>query len=105
MYRRNYCRSTARDVTLIDGYGKIMDMGTRFDEISEHFHTFHPGVAIQAQYNRLMLNAIILGGGFTGIATEGWHFELPGAEIDLLIDDMCGCNFSPQAENIRLKNM
>ncbi len=98
----NHSRGTAVDVTLIDERGEIVDMGTGFDEMSEHSHPYHPDVAVQAQRNRLMLNAIMLGGGFTGIATEWWHFELPGSESYLLIDGVFGCYSAPLAENISL---
>lgn len=98
----NHSRGTAIDVTLIDERGEIVDMGTGFDEMSEHSHPYHPAVSLQVQRNRLMLNAIMLGGGFTGIATEWWHFELPGSESYPLIDDVFGCYSSPLAENISL---
>lgn len=98
----NHSRGTAVDVTLIDEQGEIVDMGTGFDEMSEHSHPYHPAVPVHAQRNRLMLNAIMLGGGFTGIATEWWHFELPGSENYPLIDGVFGCYSSPQAENISL---
>lgn len=98
----NHSRGTAVDVTLIDEHGEILDMGTGFDEMSEHSHPYHPAVPVQAQRNRLMLNAIMLGGGFTGIATEWWHFELPGSESYLLIDGVFGCYSSSQTENISL---
>lgn len=98
----NHSRGTAVDVTLIDEQGEIVDMGTGFDEMSEHSHPYHPAVPVHAQRNRLMLNAIMLGGGFTGIATEWWHFELPGSESYTLIDDVFGCYSLPQAENISL---
>lgn len=98
----NHSRGTAVDVTLIDEQGEIVDMGTGFDEMSEHSHPYHPAVPVQAQRNRLMLNAIMLGGGFTGIASEWWHFELPGSETYPLIDGVFGCYSSSQAENISL---
>lgn len=98
----NHSRGTAVDVTLIDEQGEIVDMGTGFDEMSEHSHPYHPAVPLQAQRNRLMLNAIMLGGGFTGIATEWWHFELPGSESYPLIDGVFGCYSSPLAEDISL---
>ena len=98
----NHSRGTAVDVTLIDECGEIVDMGTGFDEMSEHSHPYHPDVGVQAQRNRLMLNAIMLGGGFTGIATEWWHFELPDSESYLLLDGVFGCYSSLQAENTSL---
>lgn len=45
----------------------------------------------QAQRNRLMLNAIMLGGGFVGMPTEWWHFELPEANSYSLPDDRFSC--------------
>ncbi|MGK3144352.1 D-alanyl-D-alanine dipeptidase [Pantoea sp. C2G6] len=96
----NHSRGTALDVTLIDEQGRIVDMGTGFDEMSELSHPYHPAVAIQAQRNRLMLNAIMLAGGFTGIATEWWHFELPDSENYPLIADLFSCHSASQAENV-----
>jgi len=98
----NHSRGTAVDVTLIDERGEIVDMGTGFDEMSEHSHPYHPAVPVSAQRNRLMLNAIMLGGGFSGIATEWWHFELPGSENYPLIDGAFHCYSSPHAENINI---
>lgn len=37
--------------------------------------------------SRLMLNAIMLGGGFVGMTTEWWHFELPMAQRCPMIVD------------------
>lgn len=96
----NHSRGTAIDVTLIDEHGAIVDMGTGFDEMSEHSHPYHPAVALKAQRNRLVLNAIMLGGGFTSISTEWWHFELPGAEHYPVIDGVFDCYSSAQAENV-----
>jgi len=95
----NHSRGTAVDVTLIDEHGAIVDMGTGFDEMSELSHPYHPAVAVQAQRNRLMLNAIMSGGGFIGIATEWWHFELPGSENYPLIDDLFSCHAFSEREN------
>ncbi|WP_312830307.1 D-alanyl-D-alanine dipeptidase [Pantoea anthophila] len=100
----NHSRGTAVDVTLIDERGEIMDMGTGFDEMSEHSHPYHPAVAVQAQRNRLLLNAIMLGGGFTGIATEWWHFELPDAGRYPLIEGLFGCYAATRMENISLSS-
>jgi zinc D-Ala-D-Ala dipeptidase len=59
---------------------------------------------VQAQRNRLLLNAIMLGGGFTGIATEWWHFELPDAGRYPLIEGLFGCYATTQMENISLSS-
>lgn len=88
----NHCRGTAVDVTLIDEKGDVVDMGAEFDEMHPRSHPYHPSVAVQAQRNRLLLNGIMLGGGFTGIATEWWHFELPGAANYPLLPEQFGCH-------------
>ncbi|MBJ6045301.1 D-alanyl-D-alanine dipeptidase, partial [Salmonella enterica subsp. enterica serovar Typhimurium] len=37
------------------------------------------------------LNAIMFGGGFVGINSEWWHFELPDAARYPLLDDQIDC--------------
>jgi len=75
----NHSRGVAIDLTLLDETGRALEMGTAFDAMEVLSHPFHPDVPQQAQRNRLMLNAIMSGGGFVGMATEWWHFELPMA--------------------------
>ncbi|HBD1814051.1 TPA: D-alanyl-D-alanine dipeptidase [Escherichia coli] len=71
----NHSRGTAIDLTLRDEHGNILDMGAGFDEMHERSHAYHPSVPPAAQRNRLLLNAIMTGGGFVGISSEWWHFE------------------------------
>ncbi|KFD22500.1 putative metaloprotease [Tatumella ptyseos ATCC 33301] len=88
----NHSRGTAIDVTLVDAAsGMILDMGTEFDEMNPLSHPHHPSINQTSQRNRLLLNAIMFGGGFTGIVTEWWHFELPTAADYPLIDDVFTC--------------
>lgn len=87
----NHSRGTAIDVTLIDENGQPLDMGTAFDEMDDLSHPYHPVVPQAAQRNRLLLNAIMFGGGFKGISTEWWHFELPDAAGYPLLDDVFAC--------------
>lgn len=87
----NHSRGTAIDVTLIGSDGQVLDMGTAFDEMDELSHPYHPDLAQPYQQNRLLLNAIMFGGGFCGITTEWWHFELPHAASYPLIDDVFTC--------------
>ncbi len=96
----NHSRGTAIDVTLVDDSGQILDMGTGFDEMNELSHPYHPALSQTFQRNRLLLNAIMFGGGFTGIATEWWHFELPGAAAYPLIDDVFTCISPPQTDGV-----
>ncbi|RWR01739.1 D-alanyl-D-alanine dipeptidase [[Pantoea] beijingensis] len=87
----NHSRGTAVDVTLIDENGDVLDMGAAFDEMHERSHPFHPTVPLFAQRNRLLLNGIMFAGGFTGIKTEWWHFELPNSADYPLLSDRFGC--------------
>lgn len=87
----NHSRGTAIDVTLLDRQGNALDMGTGFDEMDVRSHPYHPDVASDAQRNRLLLNAIMFGGGFVGISSEWWHFELPDAATYPLLHDVFSC--------------
>ena len=87
----NHSRGTAIDVTLIDEHGQPLDMGTGFDEMDDRSHPYHPQVPPAAQRHRLLLNALMFGGGFKGITTEWWHFELPEAAGYPLLDDIFPC--------------
>ena len=66
-------------------------MGAGFDEMHDRSHAWHPSVPPAAQRNRLLLNAIMFGGGFVGITSEWWHFELPDAARYPLLDDQIDC--------------
>lgn len=87
----NHSRGTAIDLTLRDEHGNILDMGAGFDEMHERSHAYHPSVPPAAQRNRLLLNAIMTGGGFVGISSEWWHFELPQAASYPLLADQFTC--------------
>ena len=87
----NHSRGTAIDVTLMDDRGNLLDMGAGFDEMHDRSHAWHPSVPPAAQRNRLLLNAIMFGGGFVGITSEWWHFELPDAARYPLLDDQIDC--------------
>ena len=92
----NHSRGTAVDVTLMDEQGAIVDMGSGFDEMHERSHPWHLSIPTRKLRNRLMLSAIMLEGGFKGIATEWWHFELPGATDYPLLTDIFDC-YPPQS--------
>ncbi|MEG1421825.1 MAG: D-alanyl-D-alanine dipeptidase [Citrobacter sp.] len=92
----NHSRGTAIDVTLMDERGNVLDMGADFDEMHDRSHAWHPSVPPQAQRNRLLLNAIMSGGGFVGISSEWWHFELPDAARYPLLEDCIACFPAPQ---------
>ena len=73
----------AVDVTLLDAQGRESDMGSGFDEMSPRSHpALHAphlalGVLTAAQIaQRGWLQAALAQGGFQGISTEWWHFDL-----------------------------
>ncbi|MRT25552.1 D-alanyl-D-alanine dipeptidase [Enterobacteriaceae bacterium RIT697] len=87
----NHSRGVAIDLTLLDAQGQPLDMGTAFDAMEVESHPYHPNVPAEAQRNRLLLNAIMFGGGFVAMPTEWWHFELPDAKNYPLLDEQFGC--------------
>ena len=73
----------AVDVTLLDPAGSEVDMGSTFDEMTDRSHTDREaeqlalGVLGAAQLaERGWLRACMRAGGFVGISTEWWHFDL-----------------------------
>jgi D-alanyl-D-alanine dipeptidase len=82
----HHSRGVAVDVTLIDGDGVAVDMGTGFDDMRELSHPFNPDLPPTVQRHRILLLGIMMGAGFAPIDTEWWHFELPDADNYPLID-------------------
>jgi D-alanyl-D-alanine dipeptidase len=87
----HHSRGVAVDVALRDRDGGVLDMGSGFDEMIPRSHPFFPGLPVTAQRHRLLLNAIMAAGGFRGISSEWWHFELPNAAGYPLLTDRFGC--------------
>lgn len=83
----NHSRGVALDLTLVDGDGRELDMGTPFDAMTERSYHFHPEVPAPAQRNRLWLVAIMDEAGFGRIDTEWWHYELLDATTYPLIPE------------------
>ncbi|MBL8518737.1 MAG: M15 family metallopeptidase [Betaproteobacteria bacterium] len=72
----------AVDVTLIDGNGRELDMGTPFDDFSELSHPaleerwLATGALTPSQVqHRLWLRDAMRHAGFRGIRSEWWHFD------------------------------
>ncbi|WP_191486938.1 D-alanyl-D-alanine dipeptidase [Pseudomonas sp. FEN] len=83
----HHSRGVAVDLTLVDGAGEPLEMGTAFDAMQERSHQFYPDLPADVQRNRLLLLGIMLGAGFQAIATEWWHYELPNADDYPLLED------------------
>lgn len=72
----------AIDLTLVDQSGTALDMGTKFDELSDlswpakEDDNFSAGLLSEKQIsNREFLRKIMIDAGFTGIPHEWWHFD------------------------------
>lgn len=89
-YPPTHTTGGAVDVTLLDEYGKELDMGTEFDSISPKAHAdyfegsilqekedmkMEPEKWEQIKENRRILRTAMLEAGFTGITSEWWHFN------------------------------
>lgn len=72
----------ALDLTIIDGDGRELDMGTAFDDLSERSQPALETLLLergeltrsQCDNRHLLRNAMLLA-GFYGISSEWWHFD------------------------------
>ncbi|MRV70885.1 D-alanyl-D-alanine dipeptidase [Duganella sp. FT92W] len=72
----------AVDVTICDGQGAELDMGTAFDDMTDRSHPALEGQMLangeltEAHLaNRDLLRGAMIAAGFVGINTEWWHFD------------------------------
>ena len=80
LIREGYIASRSRhnlglavDLTLIDGSGAEVDMGTPFDTFSEAAHTAN--ATGEVAVNRTLLVRLMQAEGFTNYEKEWWHFS------------------------------
>ena len=78
----------AVDITLVDGQGRELDMGTPFDDLTERSHPaleaamLARGELNAAQIsNRQLLRETMAHGGFKGINSEWWHFDCGDRDV------------------------
>jgi D-alanyl-D-alanine dipeptidase len=78
----------AVDVTLLEGQGRELDMGSAFDEMTLLSHPdreaehLAAGVLTPAQLgNRGLLRAAMRHAGFHGIHSEWWHFDFGDRDV------------------------
>jgi D-alanyl-D-alanine dipeptidase len=79
-------RGAAVDVTLVDGRGRELDMGTGFDDFSPRAHRDTHDISNEARHNRAILDGAMLRAGFLPFATEWWHFDAPDWETFPIAD-------------------
>ena len=87
-YARSHESGRSVDVTLAYG-GRLVDMGTGFDDFSPHANAYATeGLSAQQQTNRAVLREAMAAGGLAVYSGEWWHFDGPGADVPRPILDV-----------------
>ncbi|MES2051219.1 MAG: D-alanyl-D-alanine dipeptidase [Pseudomonadota bacterium] len=81
----NHTRGVALDLTLLDGRGEELDMGTPVDTMTPASHHFYPALSAAVMLNRMHLLTIMLEAGFVHHPNEWWHYQLADAHSFELI--------------------
>jgi zinc D-Ala-D-Ala dipeptidase len=71
-----HSRGAAVDLTLIDGTGAELDMGTGFDAFTPLSHHGNTDISLAAQRNRLVLIGLMTAAGWDFYRNEWWHYQL-----------------------------
>lgn len=82
-----HSRGVAVDLTLVDGAGRDLDMGTGFDAFTPLSHHGNPGVSAAAQGNRALLLGLMTAAGWDFYRNEWWHYQLFQARRYPLLSD------------------
>jgi D-alanyl-D-alanine dipeptidase len=79
-FARSHTAGRSVDVTVADATGRLLDMGTDFDDFSPRALAYATdGVTAAQQANRALLREAMAAGGLTVYSGEWWHFDGPGA--------------------------
>ncbi len=71
-----HSRGAAIDLTLIDGAGAELEMGTPFDAFTPLSHHASTGIPPAAQRNRFLLLGLMTAAGWDFYGNEWWHYQL-----------------------------
>ena len=71
-----HSRGAAVDLTLIDGQGRELEMGTGFDAFTAQAHHARTDITLEAQRNRALLLGIMTAAGWDFFKNEWWHYQL-----------------------------
>jgi len=71
-----HSRGAAIDLTLCDGQGVDLDMGTGFDAFTPLSHHGNTEISQDAQRNRHLLMGIMTTAGWDFFRNEWWHYQL-----------------------------
>ena len=75
--KSTHSRGSTVDLTLVDmDTGKELDMGSPFDFFDEISHPDYKDITKEQYENRMILQKLMVDGGFEPIDTEWWHFTL-----------------------------
>ena len=75
-YKSGHSRGSTVDVSLIDLSNNIqIDMGSIYDFFGPESSTLYSNISEKQQYNRTLLNDIMLNNGFKNYSKEWWHFN------------------------------
>ncbi len=88
-YARSHEAGRSVDVTVVDATGRLVDMGTDFDDFTARATAYATdGVSAAEQANRASLRAAMADGGLAVYSGEWWHFDGPGAGVQRPILDV-----------------
>lgn len=87
-YAKSHEAGRSVDVTIAQA-GRLMDMGTDFDDFSARATAYATtGVSATQQANRARLRNAMAAGGLAVYSGEWWHFDGPGAGVPRPILDV-----------------
>ncbi len=88
-----HSRGVAVDVTLVDGDGRALDMGTAVDAFTPLAHHASTDVSEAAQRNRFLLLGLMTAAGWDNYRNEWWHYQLfEPRRYPLLADSAAGAH-------------
>jgi D-alanyl-D-alanine dipeptidase len=76
------------DVTTADPLGRLVEMGTAFDDFSPRAAAFADGISARAAAERATLRDAMSAGGLAVYSGEWWHFDGPDAGVGRPILDV-----------------
>ena len=85
-------RGGAVDITLVDGNGIALDMGTPFDFFGPEAGHYFENLSDEVKQNRILLKRIMQKSGFIPFNSEWWHYNLKNASKDRVSNTKWNCN-------------
>lgn len=85
-------RGGAVDITLVDAYGKELDMGTAFDFFGIEASHNYTKLSKEVKANRKLLKKIMTQNGFNSFDSEWWHYNLKSALTDKVSNEKWKCD-------------